>query len=269
MELGEKLRQARLEAGLSQRQLCGEQITRNMLSQIENGTARPSMDTLGYLAGRLGKSISYFLEETAVTSPNQQVMASARKRLENKDFSGCLAALQGYKAPDPVFDWECRYMIALSSVDLAREQITQGRLPYAAQLLEDAAAAGEQTPYYTRELERSRLLLLAKTGQVPLAQVANQLPGEDEALLVRAEAALLRGDIARCGAYLAACEQQHQVHWRQLMAEALFAKKQYRRAMEYYEALPGSLQVFARLEICCRELGDFQKAYEYACRQRH
>ena len=37
MELGEKLRQARLEAGLTQRQLCGDQITRNMLSLIENG----------------------------------------------------------------------------------------------------------------------------------------------------------------------------------------------------------------------------------------
>ena len=43
MELGEKLRLARLEAGMTQRQLCGDEITRNMLSQIENGTARPSM----------------------------------------------------------------------------------------------------------------------------------------------------------------------------------------------------------------------------------
>lgn len=43
MELGEKLRLARLEAGLSQRALCGDEITRNMLSRIENGAARPSM----------------------------------------------------------------------------------------------------------------------------------------------------------------------------------------------------------------------------------
>ena len=35
MTLGEKIRQARLEAGLSQRQLCGGEVTRNMLSQIE------------------------------------------------------------------------------------------------------------------------------------------------------------------------------------------------------------------------------------------
>jgi transcriptional regulator with XRE-family HTH domain len=66
MELGEKLKQARLEAGVSQRQLCGEVITRNMLSRIENGFARPSMDTLRYLAAQLGKPMSYFLEEEAM-----------------------------------------------------------------------------------------------------------------------------------------------------------------------------------------------------------
>ena len=78
MELGQKIRAARQELGLSQRQLCGEEITRNMLSLIENGSAKPSMKTLQYLAVRLGKNISYFLEETAVLSPNQAVMASAR-----------------------------------------------------------------------------------------------------------------------------------------------------------------------------------------------
>ena len=62
MSLGEKLRQARMESGLSQRQLCGDEITRNMLSQIEHDTARPSMSTLQYLARRLGLPVSYFLE---------------------------------------------------------------------------------------------------------------------------------------------------------------------------------------------------------------
>ena len=63
MKLGERLRQARLEAGLSQRQLAGDRITRNMLSQIENGSAAPSMETLRFLAGRLGKPMSFFLDE--------------------------------------------------------------------------------------------------------------------------------------------------------------------------------------------------------------
>ena len=106
MELGEKLKQARLEAGLSQRQLCGEEITRNMLSLIENGSAKPSMKTLQYLAGKLGKSVSYFLEETAVLSPNQQIMASARQLYDDGNFAEADQMLEDYRAPDPVYDRE-------------------------------------------------------------------------------------------------------------------------------------------------------------------
>ena len=65
MELGEKIRRSRQALGLSQRQLCGEEITRNMLSLIENGTAKPSMKTLTLLAERLGKPVSYFLDDAA------------------------------------------------------------------------------------------------------------------------------------------------------------------------------------------------------------
>jgi transcriptional regulator with XRE-family HTH domain len=63
MTMGEKLRAARLEAGLSQRQLCQGLVTRNMLSQIENGSAKPSLPTLQVLAQRLNKNVQYFLED--------------------------------------------------------------------------------------------------------------------------------------------------------------------------------------------------------------
>ena len=82
MELGQKIRQARLEAGLSQRQLCGEEITRNMLSLIEHGTARPSMKTLKLLARKLGKPVSYFLEEDAQDPSELIVSAEALRRAE-------------------------------------------------------------------------------------------------------------------------------------------------------------------------------------------
>ena len=97
MELAEKLKSARLEAGLSQRQLCGDVITRNMLSQIENGSAKPSMATLQYLAQRLGKSVSYFLEEQAVVSPNLDAMEKARHAYEQKAYALALNALETFR----------------------------------------------------------------------------------------------------------------------------------------------------------------------------
>ena len=89
MEIGMRIKQARLEMGLSQRQLCGDVITRNMLSLIESGKAKPSMDTLSYLAEKLGKPMGYFLDGQMDHSPVEQAgLALARQ---------CQAALVGEK----------------------------------------------------------------------------------------------------------------------------------------------------------------------------
>ena len=129
MELGEKLRQARMEAGLSQRALCGEEITRNMLSRIENGAARPSMGTLQYLAARLGKPVSYFLEETAVCSPNQAVMAKARQLFDEGDFAGVKQALSGYRAPDETYDRERQLLESVTLLNLAEQAMEKSHMP--------------------------------------------------------------------------------------------------------------------------------------------
>ena len=42
MTLGQKLKKARLDRGLTQAQVVGDRITRNMLSQLENDLASPS-----------------------------------------------------------------------------------------------------------------------------------------------------------------------------------------------------------------------------------
>ena len=146
MELGDKLRQARLEAGLSQRQLCGEEITRNMLSLIENGSAKPSMKTLQYLSSRLGKSISYFLEEPTPVSPNQDVMFTVRRQYDAGDFAGAAQTLEAYREPDAVFDREKQLLEILLYLELAEQAIRQKRELYALELLEKA---NRESPYCT------------------------------------------------------------------------------------------------------------------------
>ena len=94
MDIGKKLRQARLDAGLSQRQLCGDVITRNMLSLIENGSARPSMDTLAYLAEQLGKPMGFFLGEK---SANAECIKKARQAYIQGQYADGDAILKGYK----------------------------------------------------------------------------------------------------------------------------------------------------------------------------
>ena len=262
MELSQCLKQARLEAGLSQKALCGDRITRNMLSQIENGSARPSMDTLRYLAGRLGKPLSYFLEEEVVISPNQALMEKVRGAAPDQ----VLTLLDGYKSPDPTFDAERWLVEALACLELAETALRQQKPGYARSLLERAALAGSRTPYYTEDTERRRLLLFHRAG----GQVAEaDLPDLTPELLLRAELALKAGELSRCGGFLE-CVREASPHWHRLKGELYFAQKEYASARIHFEKAweLDPKHFCTRLEDCCREEGDFAGAYFYACKMR-
>lgn len=262
MELSQKLKQARLDAGLSQKALCGDRITRNMLSLIENGSARPSMDTLRYLAGRLGKPLSFFLDEDAVTSPNQSLMEQVRAA----EPSEALHLLGQYQAPDPTFDQERWLLEALACLRLAEDALDQKKPAYARTLLERSAVAGSRTSYYTCDHERRRLLLLHEAGE-PVSE--DRLPDLTPELLLRAADALRRNDWERCAVYLTAASD-HNLHWHALMGQMYFAQKDYIAARPHFEAawdLDPKI-CCSRLEDCCREAEDFAGAYFYACKLR-
>lgn len=264
MEIGQRIREARLAAGLSQRQLCGDIITRNMLSRIEHGAVRPSMTTLQALAARLGKSVSYFLDETVMESPNIQRMENARRLYAQGAFAAALDALADYQTPDSKYDWERQLLLAKCAMAQATEAMTRAQIPYARELLEQAARAGRQTPYYGPELERERLLLLAQTG-TPV-----ELPEDDRELLERAQQALAAGMPERAAQYLAAAQKQDSPKWNLLRGETLFATRNFREAIAYYcLAEPETPKLVAtRLEHCYQAVEDYKMAYFYACKLR-
>src|SRR5258708_17574192 len=62
-QVGDRIRKARTEAGLSQAQLGAPHFTRAYVSAIELGKVRPAMKSLEFMADKLGKPTSYFLED--------------------------------------------------------------------------------------------------------------------------------------------------------------------------------------------------------------
>ena len=270
MELGEKLLRARQEAGLSQRQLCGGEITRNMLSQIEHGAARPSMATLQYLASRLGKPVSYFLEEDAVISPNQKVMADARRAWDAGDYAAALESLTGYKAPDEIFDREQQLLEALLLLNLAEQAMGEGRYPYSRELLERCRTVLTASAYPLAELERRRLLLLSRIPGEDLNLLCQSLPDLDEELLLRAQAALSAGRLEQAVHCLELTRDRESARWCLLRGQAFQQLGDYNSAARCFHGAENDYpkQAARNLEACYRELGDFKKAYYYACKQR-
>ncbi len=270
MEIGEKLLLARQEAGLSQRQLCEGIVTRNMLSQIEHGSARPSMETLRALAARLQKPLSWFLEEDALTSPNQAVMAQLRLAWQAGDFPGMQAALEAYRSPDPVFDQEKRLLALHALLGMAQRAIAGGMAPYARELLDQAQAEEAECIYATAELRRRRLLLQAQADPRQGPAVCAALPSLDEELRLRAQAALEQKDFSRCAALLDAMEAQAAPGWHLLRGQAAMGLGAFQEAARYLHRAEDALpRESARLlETCYRELEDYKQAYFYACKQK-
>jgi len=61
----ERVRQARLECGLSLAQVAGAEVSRAFIHLVERGAARPSLPVLELIAERTGKRPDYFLSPPA------------------------------------------------------------------------------------------------------------------------------------------------------------------------------------------------------------
>ena len=135
MTMGQRILAARLAAGMSQRELAGEEITRNMLSSLEHDTANPSVATLLYLSRRLGKSVGWFLGEDG---PSEAVAA-----FESGDYR---------RARELMGSQERRWLEPVALLREAEQALESGRVPYARELLNQLP--GKSSPLYGPELRR-------------------------------------------------------------------------------------------------------------------
>ena len=97
-ERGRKIKEARIAKKMTQSEVVGSFITRNMLSQIESGNATPSVKTLEYLAQTLDIPVSELIpsgeEESADQSMAEiQRLVRAKELFYESDFSGAIEVI--------------------------------------------------------------------------------------------------------------------------------------------------------------------------------
>ncbi len=266
MTMGQRIHEARLASGLSQRQLAGEEITRNMLSALEHDAANPSISTLKYLSEKLCKPISYFLEEDVPQIPEYPLLSQARDSYDAGDFQMCSAQLSRIE-DSGYFAREISLLRVLALLGQAERAIGENRLPYARTLLEQAETARGECAYAGELLHYRISVLLAccPESESKLADLVRRIPEDDTLLLLKARAALTENRFEDARRYLAASDCRGD-EWSLLMGELMFRTKQYREALPYYHQAEKNHQILCaqRLEICYRELEDYKMAYFYA-----
>ncbi len=105
--IGEKIKSRRKALNLTQAQIAGECITRNMLSLIENGNATPSLQTLEYLSERLEVPMAYFFSEDYdhEKTADEQTRLVIKKLYFEKSYELCVdTAIEHYTHIDDMPD---------------------------------------------------------------------------------------------------------------------------------------------------------------------
>src|SRR5215471_1455417 len=88
--LGERVRQLRVAAGLTQTELAGERFSKEYVSQIERGKTRPTRETIEWLAAKLGVDPGFLANGVATDERGRLEGALARaealiEALQNED----------------------------------------------------------------------------------------------------------------------------------------------------------------------------------------
>lgn len=98
--LGERLRQLRVSAGLTQTDLAGDRFSKEYISQIERGKTKPTQDTIDWLALRLGVDSGFLGSGVSADerARAEAILARAEALSEERDWE---AALEHYKRAMP------------------------------------------------------------------------------------------------------------------------------------------------------------------------
>ena len=168
MNIGKKIKDIRKQKGITQARLTNGVITRNMLSQIENGKATPSIPTLIHIANALDVPIEYLLseEESIFDFTKKAFVEKLKKAYVSKKYSDCIYIWE--RSPKQSDD-EIALILAYSYLEYGSILLSNGNLESASSMLEKSLEFANKTVYNTHDIRAKVSLFsaIAKNVQSP------------------------------------------------------------------------------------------------------
>ena len=262
LRLGERLRQLRVAAAMTQTELAGDRFSKEYVSQIERGKTRPTRETINWLAERLGVDAAYLANGVSADERGRvdsalaraEALIEGRRNLEAiEEFEHIRTAVLGTGMPE----LEVR---ALAGEATAR--MREGQVREAIELLDRARVLTERDGF--SDVERAGVLFWLGVARYKLSSVQTAIGLFDEAMKL-AERSQLPSDHLRSNilAWRSRCYRRR----RDLEA----AREDVERALELAEGLNDrhtTADIFFQASIIADREGHWVLARSYAERAR-
>ncbi|MCI8388761.1 MAG: helix-turn-helix transcriptional regulator [Clostridiales bacterium] len=289
-KLGERIRESRIAAGLTQDELAGGEITRNMLSRIETGAALPSLPTLCIIAEKLEMPVGALLGDLSDYA-SYRMTVELRGMLNKKQYS---KLLERYSRSTVRANDELMYILTEASVGQAEECFISGNIAEARAHIANAKRYAESTTFDTLSvIERAELCLMMteepdkQNGELGQQSRLKSMIFEKNRLAIYLWArSMLVCESA--DTYSAPNKSAKELNARlkpiiselsdgflrsHIEAKLDIANADYLEAkarlvpyLDSADKLPPTLlfDLYTDLELCCKCCGDFENAYKYS-----
>src|SRR5919197_2031592 len=182
LRLGERLRQLRVAAGLTQTDLAGDRFSKEYVSQIERGKTRPTRETIQWLAERLGVDAGFLANGVSADERGRvdAALARADALLEARRNDEALEEFEKIRSAvlaTGLAELEARALSGEATIRMRRGEVRE-----AIALLERARALSESSSF--SDVERADVLFRLGVARFKLNSIQTAISLFDEALKV-------------------------------------------------------------------------------------
>jgi tetratricopeptide (TPR) repeat protein len=262
LRLGERLRQLRVAAGMTQTDLASDRFSKEYVSQIERGKTRPTRETIEWIAERLGVDAGFLANGVSADERGRVDSALARTDalLEARRNEEALAELESIRSA--VLSTGMPELEVRALAGEAKIRIRGGEIREAIALLERARALTEGAGF--SDVERADVLFLLGVARYQLNSIQTAIGLFNEAFKL-AERSELPSDHLRSNilAWRSRCYRRR----RDLEA----AREDVERALELAEGLNDkrtSADIYFQASLIADREGHWVLARSYAERAK-
>lgn len=265
--MGKRLKEARKEARLTQRELGGERYSPSYICQIEKDKIRPSVKGLEYIGKRLGRPVSYFFADAGLLEEISQKEQKTKTFFILLNLGESYLASQKNELAKKILDEIASLNLSLETPFLRALILRyQGRVKTALLQEDEAEESLLEALSIFKDLEAFEEL--AKT-YFDLAQLhfSKQSHGQARSYLKKAMKVIKTDHIADPALFVDILRCSGVLH--NIAGQANQAIKDFEKALDYSNQTSDAeklAELYLEISLDFKNKGELERAIEYSCK---